>query len=97
MAGFQRGDVILQKAAQAHHLQGVRAKGFLMMVTQGNEKKKAGQKRDHHDADRGPGEKFEMKMFRAEKPCGGSAKNATTYLGGLGYVDLSHYKSHKSR
>ncbi len=70
MAGFQRGDIILHHAAQPHHFEGVCAQGFLMMVAEGDEQKKAGQERDDDDADRGSGEEFEMKMFRAEKPRG---------------------------
>ena len=97
MTRLQHGDVVFQDTAQAHYFQGVRAQGFLMMISQGDEKEKAGQKCDNDNADSGPGEKFEMKMLRAKKPRGAPAKNASTYLRVLGHVDLSHYKIHKSR
>jgi hypothetical protein len=80
MTRFQRGDVVFEQAAQPHHFKSVRAQTFLMMVTEGNEKKKPSEERNNNDADSGPREKLEMKMFRAEKPRGGPAKNAATYL-----------------
>jgi hypothetical protein len=46
---------------------------FLMMISQRYEKKESREERYDHDPDGGPGEQFEMKMFRAEKPGDASA------------------------
>jgi hypothetical protein len=75
----------------------MRPKSFLVMITKSNEEEQPGQKGDDDDPDGSSGKKFEVKMFWAKKPRGGSAKNASTDLRSLGCVDLSHYKCHKSR
>ena len=60
------------------------------MIADRDEEKQPGQKGDDDNADRGPREEFEVKMFRAVQPRGSAAEDASTNRCGLGRVDLSH-------
>jgi hypothetical protein len=75
----------------------MRAERFLVMISESYEKKKAGQKGNDDNPDRSSGKEFEMKMLRAKKPRGTSAKDPSTDLRCYGRVDLGHYKFHKSK
>ena len=68
MSGFERGDVVLHHAAQAHHFERMRAQGFLDADCEGDEEENAGQENDDDHASGGAGEELKMKMSLAEKP-----------------------------
>ena len=68
-----------------------------MMISQRNEEEQASEERDDNDADRSSGQEFEMKMSGTEKPGRTPTEKSTTNLSFLGYVDVSHYKRHKSK
>jgi hypothetical protein len=68
MAGFERGDIVLDHAREPHDFEGVGSQRFLVMIPQRDEKKESGEERYDDDSDGGSGEQFEMKMFWAEKP-----------------------------
>lgn len=97
MSRFQSRNVVLQDAAQPHDLESVRAKRFLVMIPERNEKEKPGQKRDDNDADSRSGKEFKMKMFLAEQPRRATAENPPTNLDFLRSVGVGHYKIHKSK
>jgi hypothetical protein len=67
------------------------------MISQRNEEEEPGEERDDNNPDGGSGQEFEMKMSGTEKPGRTTAEKATTNLDFLGYVDVSHYKRHKSK
>ena len=77
MSGLERGDIVLDHAAQAHNFDRVRAQGFLVVVSKRDEKEKPCQKRDDNDADSGSRQQLEMKMLRTEKPRKAVAENAS--------------------
>ena len=68
-----------------------------MMISQRNKEEQAGEERDDNDADRSSGQELEVKMSGTEKPGRAAAEKAPTNLSFLGYVDVSHYKRHKSK
>ena len=80
MAGFERGDVVLNHTAEAHDFDRMRSQRLLMVIPQSYEKKKPRQERDDGDANRGPRQELEMKMLWAEKPGDASSENPSTYL-----------------
>ena len=68
-----------------------------MVISKRYEEKQTGEERDDNDTDRGSRQEFEMKMSGTEKPGRTAAEKATTNLSLLRYVDVSHYKRHKSK
>jgi hypothetical protein len=67
------------------------------VIPQGDEEKQPGKESDDDNSDRCSGQKFEMKMLRTKQPSGAAAEKTSTDLDFLGYVDLGHYKFHKSK
>jgi hypothetical protein len=67
------------------------------MIPEGDEKKEPGEEGDDDNSDGRSGQQLEMEMFRAKQPRGAAAEKTSTNHGFLGYVDLRHYKFHKSK
>jgi hypothetical protein len=68
MSGFEGGNVILDEAAQPHHVNSVSTENVLLMITDGDVEKYAGQKDDDENAGGSAREELEVKMLLAEKP-----------------------------
>jgi hypothetical protein len=80
VAGFERGNVILDHTAEPHDFDRMRTQCRLMVIAQSYKKEQAGQKCDDDNANGGAGQELEMKMLRTKKPRSTSSKNPSAYL-----------------
>lgn len=76
MRSLKRGNIVLDKTAQPHHVNGMGAEDVLLMVPDGDVEKYTGQKDDNENAGGSAGEELEVEMLLAKKPRKTSPKQA---------------------
>src|SRR6185295_17687165 len=76
----KRSNIVVHRAAQPHHFDGVRAHALALLPTQGqNDANDREQKNDQHAGHR-PEKKFEMEMLRTEEPLDFCASESWFFL-----------------
>ena len=78
MTRLERGNIVLDQAAQPHYVDGMGAQDMLLVIANRKVKEYAGQKDNDHDAGGGAGKELEMEVLLAKKPREASPKEGKT-------------------